>query len=204
MIPTRLIRTVPQETSQETEEFWRRARDLHPGWNTVTFREPVNSVWFPRTAKLWPSCASGAQKAGLIRLEAVLTYGGWYIDSDVECYRALDPLCAFDGVVAAWEDEHTIADAVFGAPKGHPTIRACLELAITRLRSGSDDWRTGSGAWATGPGVFTEILPTTAALLLPPGAFYPVHYSAKTATRTHTPAPWSFAIHHWNGSWLEV
>ena len=203
MIPPRLIRTIPAEVPTETEHLWDQACALHPDWDHVTFREPIDPDWFPYTGHLWPLCQNGAQKAGLIRLEVLLHGGGVYIDSDVELYRPLDSLCSLRAF-AAWEDAEVVPDAVIGAEPDHPAIRACLHLAIDRLQSGSDNWRTGSGAWATGPGVTTTVLPgRDDVALLPPAAFYPYHYTERH--RRHEPhgeAPWVFGCHHWAASWL--
>lgn len=204
MIPARLVRTVPEETSAEVEGFWSKACDMHPRWDHITYREPIDPAWFPLTGPLFDRCQNGAQKAGLIRLEVLLNGGGIYLDSDVEVYRPLDPLRSLRGF-AAWEDGVTVPDAVLGAEPDHPAVRECLRLAIERLRSDNPDWREGNTAWATGPGVTTTVLPGRDDwLLLPPGSFYPYHWSErKRRLEDHATAqPWAFAAHHWHGSWL--
>lgn len=205
MIPRRLIRTVPAGTPAEVESFWAKACDLHPGWEHVTLRDPIDPAGFPVTAPHWDRCTSGAQFAGLIRLEALWHGGGIYIDADIDPFRPLDPLLGCQ-MFACWEDENTVPDAVLGAIPRHPAVGACLELAIERLCSDSDDWRTGNGAWATGPGVTTTVLPGRRdVLLLPPGSFFPVHYSQKAIVDwdgVETDHPWAFAAHRWHASWV--
>jgi hypothetical protein len=41
-------------------------------------------------------------------------------------------------------------------------------------------------------------------LLLPPGSFYPYHYSEmeRRGDPHHEQQPWAFGAHHWHGSWL--
>lgn len=205
-IPRTLIRTVPAETSDEVERWWAEACALHPGWQTVTYRDPIDPDLFPVTAGLWDRCTSGAQRAGLIRLEALARMGGVYLDSDVELWRPLGPLLGVRAF-AAWEDPGVVPDAVLGAEAHHPAILACRDLAVGRLLSESGDWRTGPGAWGTGPGVTTTILPDRAdVLLLPPGSFYPVHYTDKIGadwTAAQAANPWAFGAHRWHASWLE-
>jgi mannosyltransferase OCH1-like enzyme len=205
VIPRRLIRTIPAEPSDEVEDLWRVAVDIHAGWDLATFRDPIDPSGFPLTSTLWDRCTSGAQLAGLIRLEALLAYGGIYIDSDVEVFRSFEPLLGCQAF-AAYEDAEVVPDAVLGAEPGHPAIRACLELALRRLMGGGDDWRSGSGAWATGPGVTTALLPgRDDVLTLPPGAFYPYHYTERRRRyENHRDAnPWAFCAHHWHGSWTK-
>jgi mannosyltransferase OCH1-like enzyme len=195
MIPRLIFRTVPAETTGEVELFWATAAALHPGWETITYRDPIDTALFPLSSPHWPRCTSGAQRAGLIRLEALHAHGGIYLDSDVELYRPLTPLLGAT-VFAGWEDAKVVPDAVLGAKPGHPIIRRCLEVAIEVL---------DQGPWASGPGVTTAILPgCDDVLLLPPGSFFPYHYSERH--RRHedhrTPNPWAFGVHHWEGSWL--
>lgn len=198
MIPRRLVRTVPLHTSDFVERNWQRAAELHPGWQLVTWRDPIDPAAFPVTSPHWDRCTSGAQRAGLIRLEDLLHRGGIYLDSDVEPFRSLDPLLPLHAF-AAWEDERVVPDAVLGAKPRHPAIAECLDLAIEAIER---------GPWESGPGVTTRVLPgRDDVLLLPPGAFFPIHYRKpdRRALRRSDrgQAPWIFAVHHWSGSWLE-
>lgn len=197
MIPRVLHRTVPTETTAEVEAWWDRFQAMHPGWQFRTYRDPIDPALFPRTSPLWARCENGAQKAGLIRLEALVTHGGVYVDSDVEPFRPFDPLLGTQAF-CAWEDESTIPDAVLGARAHHPAFEQMLDEAI-------DAVRRKRGAWESGPGVTTRNLPgRNDVLCLPPGAFYPYHYLAKSQRTQVTPEsmPWVFCVHHWHGSWL--
>lgn len=202
MIPRILIRTVPAVTSDEVEAFWRSACEICEDWNHVTYRDPVDPSLFPRTANAWALCTSGAQLAGLIRLEALWHHGGVYIDSDVELFAPLTPLLDL-AAFAGWEDAACIPDAVLGAEPHHPAIDECIELALSRLRSGSGDTRTGSGAWATGPGVTTTVLADRDDVaVFPPASFYPYHYTERHRRHEDHRGPGTFAAHHWAASWL--
>jgi len=199
MIPPTLHRVVPEHTTAQVEEWWSEFGRLHPGWELRTWRDPLDpDEW--ETGDLFGRCTSGAQLAGLVRLEVLWRHGGIYVDSDVEPYRPLHPLLSLDGF-AAWEDANCVPDAVMGFCAGHPAVREMLGLARQRICSQSTDWRTGSGAWATGPGVTTTVLPDRPdVLLLPPGSFYEVHYSQKDKLG-QKPKPYELARHHWAHSW---
>ena len=195
-IPRIIHRTVPTETTDEVEQWWSETEALHPGWDCRTYREPIDPAEWPITGDLFARCQNGAQKAGLIRLEALFTYGGVYLDSDVKPFRSLEPLLHCQAF-AGWEDETTVPDAVLGARPGHPAFELMLAKARASIEGGGD-------AWLSGPGVTTETLPTRPDVLcLPPGAFYPFHYLEKgkgTATNDNPP-PYAFVAHQWHHSW---
>lgn len=193
-IPRRLIRTTPAETTEQVEGWWRRFTDLHPGWDFMTFRDPIDPANFPVSSPHWERCTSGAQRAGLVRLESLHRLGGFYCDSDMEPYRSFEPLTPLHAF-AAWEDAKVVPDAVIGAEAGHPVIEEALHMAIDELHR---------GAWYSGPGVTTALFPgRDDVLLLPPGSLYTVHYKEKAKLKTKgTPAPWEFAQHWWHASWL--
>lgn len=193
-IPRILHRTVPAETSEQVEAWWGEFERLHPGWDCRTYREPIDPAEWPLTGDLFERCANGAQKAGLIRLEALFTYGGVYVDSDVEPFRSLEPLMHLPAF-AGWEDETTVPDAVLGAVAGHPAWEIMLAKARASIEGGGD-------AWLSGPGVTTETLPNRPdVLVLPPGAFFPHHYLEKAKAGTRTTNPWVFVEHKWHHSW---
>ena len=133
MIPPILIRTVPAETSDEVEAMWTTAQSLTPGWQHVTYRDPISPDLFPLTSQAWRSCTSGAQLAGLVRLEALWHHGGVYIDSDVELLAPLEALLEL-AAFAGWEDANCIPDAVIGAEPHHPPIAECIDFPLSRLR----------------------------------------------------------------------
>lgn len=196
MIPKRLVRTVPRETSPHCEILWDEACTLHPEWEHVTWRDPVDRKAFPLTSPYWDDCETGAQLADLIRAEDLLHRGGWYIDSDMWMLRPLDDLCGLDGV-AGWEDHLHIPNAVLGFRPGHPALQKVVKLAVERRFQGT---------WKAGVGVTTEVFKSADMTLLPPGSFYPVHWRkahrgfvnwAEEARNN----PWSYGIHKCAASW---
>ena len=192
-IPRILHRTVPAETTAEVERWWDRLRDLHPGWEAHTWREPIDPADFPIVGSLLDGCTTGAQRADLIRLEVLHRYGGFYIDSDCEPFRPFDSLLPLHAV-AAWEDETTIPNAVMGAEPGNAAIAAALERTIEMNEAGEDTWHCGAGTTTV---VFRDHPDIT---LLPPGAFYSAHYLQKHRLKDPV-KPYEFVRHHWHHSW---
>ena len=198
-IPRILHRVVPEAPNVQADAWWAKFEELHPDWELRTHRDPLDPAEWPLTAPHWSKAANGAQFADMIRLEALLRWGGVYVDQDVEPLRPLDPLLAVP-MFAAWEDERCVPNAVMGAVPGHPAVRACLDEMLARLPGET---------WQAGPGVLTDLLPGRPdVLLLPPGAFYPVHYrDPDRDAKMDDPAlakrnPWAFVLHRYWGSWL--
>ena len=197
MIPKRLIRTVPATTSTQVETWWQQACDMHPDWDHVTLRDPIDRDRFPITSPYWDTCESGAQLADLVRIEELFWRGGVYIDSDYECFTPFTALLPLPGF-AAWEDNERIPNAVMGFEPDHPALQEVLQLAIQRHNLGT---------WQAGVGVTTEVFQDRHDMLvLPPGAFFPYHWKAKnTADKTRAflqlTNPWAFGAHHWAHSW---
>jgi mannosyltransferase OCH1-like enzyme len=192
VIPKRLVRTVPEHTTDQVEGWWAQAIGLHPDWEHVTWREPVYPEFFPLTGHLFDSCESGAQKADLIRAEDLWWRGGIYLDSDVEVFKALDPFLGLSGC-AGWEDAEHICNAVMAFEAAHPALEQVLKLAIQRH---------SEGTWAAGVGVFTEVMATRDdVLLLPPGTWFPYHYKQRRPVNVREMNPWAYTAHHWSHSW---
>jgi mannosyltransferase OCH1-like enzyme len=184
---------VPKSTSKEVETWWEQAGLLHPDWEHVTLRDPIDPADFPLTSPSWPQCESGAQFADLIRAEELYLRGGVYIDSDVEVLRPFDPLLGVKGFLG-WEDTEHICNAVMGFEDNHFGLAIYIETALKRL---------SRGTWASGVGTITEVFRHRLdTLLLPPQCFYPMHYRSKHITRQPwSTLHWSFATHHWLHSW---
>jgi mannosyltransferase OCH1-like enzyme len=188
---------VPALVDDEAERLWDIACALHPDWEHVTWRDPIDPSAFPLTSPFWSECESGAQLADLVRAEDLLHDGGWYIDSDVWCLKPFDSLCALEGV-AAWEDHLCIPNAVLGFRPGHPALSEVVAKAIDRR---------GRGTWLAGVGVTTEVFRSRVDMtLLPPGVFYPVHWQDahrrlvdwREVAKLN---PGAFAIHKYAASW---
>lgn len=198
MIPSRLIRTVPEHTTDEVEQFWADAIALHPRWEHVTLRDPVNRDLFPITSPVWDTCESGAQLADLIRAEELFWRGGVYIDSDVEVYRPFGPLLDLQGF-AGWDCVDYIPNAIMGFEPRHPAIRKVVALAVARHNLGT---------WPAGVGVTTEVFKGRNDMaLFPPGAFYPVFWRDRDHTdwtKVRAENPWAYCCHHAHHSWKDA
>lgn len=200
MIPRILHRCVPAEVPDRYEEFWRGWLDLHPSWVGLTWQDPIHPALFPLSSPAWPHVRAGAALAGLVRLEALASHGGIFLDWDVRPVRPLDDLLEVrGGMFAAWEDDEHVPDAVFGCVAGHPAVVELRDLAIAGTIA-------GDSVWEVSVGLFTASLPRREDVtLLPSASFYPVHYSEERAhpgaSAAHVPGPDTYGVHEWAWSW---
>ena len=113
------------------EAFWEQAQRLHAGWEFRTWQIPLEPRDFELGHK-FGQCTSGAQLAGLVRLEVLWRYGGVYVDMDIEPLRPFDDLLRLPGFVGT-EDGAVLTDALLAAEPGHPGFRACIDDYLTPL-----------------------------------------------------------------------
>ena len=201
MIPRRLVRVVPEQTTDEVERWWAEACALHPSWEHVTLRDPIDPSGFPETSPLWDQVCSGAQLADLVRYEELYWRGGVYIDSDVQLFKPLDSLMSLGGF-AAWEDRNAIPNAVLGFEPYH--------YALARILTKAKQLMPGP-VWPIAVGVVTEVLKNRHhddVLVLPPDSFYPIHWQHKVLLKSpgmvrslRENNPWTFGLHWWHYSW---
>lgn len=90
-------------------------------WNEDSF--PINkSIGFVKeaySAKKW------AFVSDYVRLYALNTYGGIYLDTDVDIIKSFDDFLKLDGFIS-FESKQTLCTAVIGARKGNALIEELL------------------------------------------------------------------------------
>ncbi len=144
-----------------------------------------------------------------MRVHALHRHGGFYLDTDVELLRPLDPLRGERAVLGFQSVERTpswVNNAVIGAEPGHPFLARWLRAFEATMPG----WRRMGDAH--GPGLVTRLLEAEGldgdradaprrvgdVTLLPPEAFYPHHWTEAFSADRVTPA--TFAVHHWGGA----
>ena len=190
---------------------WRR---LHPGYEILRWDASNAPVEHPYLAAVLARRLY-SKAADFMRLWLMIHHGGIYLDVDIECLRSLEPL-RDRGLFAGFQREpgfdpfEAVNSAVLGARTGHWAV---VEL-MRRLLAGDDG---SASPMASGPRLISTFLvelglvysesevridrpPLWPIHVLPRSAFYP--YSWEEAADRARIAPDSFAVHHWDASWV--
>lgn len=157
--------------------YGRQIRRLHPAWHVRDWRSPdelptlINGDLIARAEEFYPHDAHRF-RADLFRLEILYQYGGIYLDMDCVVRRSLEPVVARGGVFAGFNPKaQTVMNGVIGAPRGHPFIKACIDVAV-------DQAERNRGAplhMSVGPALTTRIERSRAwpdVAIYPPGELY--------------------------------
>ena len=161
----------------------------------------------------WVEQAYEAKKyafaADYIRLYAVYTYGGIYMDMDVEVLKSFNPLLEYPYFFGA-ETEMGIEGGVFGAEKGCYLLKECLEFYKNRRFILSDGTYNIQGL----PKVMYRQITAHHPLTISPCPNYQSlsvqvfpfdYFTAKSAsTGVVKPTENTYTIHHFAGTWLRT
>jgi mannosyltransferase OCH1-like enzyme len=158
-------------------------------WDTSRF-DPHSSVWVEQAVE----AKQYAFAADFIRLYAVYTFGGIYLDMDVEVLKPFDALLDAD-IMAAYEDKtkRKIEAGCFGARQGSPAIKKVLEYYAGRSFVKSD----GTYDTKVLPEIMKDRLVAGNIAIYGNDFFTVLDYMTGKMNRTAN----SYAIHHFAGSW---
>lgn len=171
-------------------------------WDSNSF--DFNSVPFVQQAyraKKW------AFVADYIRLYALYTEGGIYLDSDVKVFRPFDPFLNnqfFIGTEPLPENHFELESAIMGSVAGHPYVKKCLDYYEKIQFLDEQGRRIASSC----PKIMSQILEqygyqrVDQEQKLSEG----IHiYSRKYFGHLFGTKPGElYAIHYFNGSWLDI
>lgn len=178
--------------AQAWQDGW-RAR--HPDWQWRVWTDAD----LPSLESQWAltHAAHLSQKSDIVRYEVLHRFGGVYLDTDMECVRAIDPLLHTVQAFAGREDSQYLCGAIMGGVAGHPLFTALCDGLPHSMEFHA---RCVDQA---GPGYLTR----TAAQIpdvtvFGPGVFYPYHW--RETHRRFEAFPKAFAVHRWQGTWIDA
>lgn len=144
------------------------------------------------------------QVADYVRLYALSTQGGIYLDTDIQVLKKLDPLLK-DEVFVGFEGRRWVNNAVIGATANHPFIQRCLEMTLDSFDRHKPLLRS--------PAVCTAVLKemglrrygmqvVSGVHIYPQEYFYPYPWWAEFHPIRVKPT--TYTIHHWQRSGYDM
>jgi mannosyltransferase OCH1-like enzyme len=189
----------------------------HPEWEHRMWTDDcLPALKYP---DLLAGAANPAQASDIIRFELMASQGGVYLDTDMECFRPLDPLLERIHAFIGLELPGRPGQAILGSVPAHPFFVELLDRLPLMAPFGGDNLSE------TGPVFFASVLScwfkshpakvvvaSTADtdrelgylcddefLILHPWVFYPYFLGGNWRREDHME---SFGAHHWRASWL--
>lgn len=171
--------------------------EKHPGWTMKLWTEKEAAGL--SNADLLPRCSSLAQRADIVRYEALFREGGVYLDTDMECLKNIEPLLEDLDFFGCWQKPEIVSNAVFGGIPGHAIFADLVQRSRTEFRR--EPWN------AMGPPLFTRILASRPWVqIFDRRTFIPytrAEYEKfpKWPMEISNPPPESYAINHRSSVW---
>jgi mannosyltransferase OCH1-like enzyme len=150
---------------------------------------------------------NNGMKSDILRYEILKQLGGLYIDTDFECLKPFDDLRYLEFITGvSYDAEMVLYIGLIGSVPCHNITQLCVNSLNTRY--------DGDNAYAimdaTGPYYFTRCflngvdMNTKGVVAFPMDYFYPLPNNIRgTSTPYQYVRPCSYAIHHWDVSWIK-
>ena len=177
-------------------ESWRK---YLPDYEIKEWNEDNFDINYNEFTKKAYELGKYAYVSDVIRLYALYTEGGIYMDTDVEVYKSLDEFLNNKGFIG-FEDIHYLSTGTIGAVKGNPVIKLILDYYNCRDFIKYDNWQDYITYQETSPCIYTNIFELinldrdkNIQQSLRDFTIYPRSYF-------HTKDE-GYTYHSWNGSW---
>jgi len=194
------------------QESWKR---LHPEWRYCLWTDAdieklsrIPGFFVGDTYRYYQEATNFGERSDILRLLLLNYYGGLYVDTDFEALQSLAPLHHYHSFYTGMQPLDVaypqLGLALIGATPGHPLLQELLAMIAQNRNQKSIVMRTGPlmmtrclARQLTGESVLLHD-----ALVLPASYFYPMGYGQLHEPPEVWQRPESFAVHHWEGSWL--
>ena len=212
------IWTGPNPLPAEFAAYVRRWQMLHPGWTHKLWTDAdLADHWPGMMPERWG--ATQAARSDMWRLLILARFGGLYVDTDFEPFRAFDPLVAGASLLATrigvqGGTDDNIVNGLLAAEPGHPLILRMVEEGEKGCAAGLPILA------AAGPQMVTRVMQPTQQLFRKPvridgqevGTLYAdtgvviLHEATCYPYLWHHDRPQTYpatawAAHHWARSW---
>jgi mannosyltransferase OCH1-like enzyme len=164
-----------------------KLHSLHPDWKIITWNKNearhLISTEYPWFLKYWDGYKNEIYRIDSIRYFLLYTYGGYYIDQDVELFEPLDNIQKDypDKKVFLIRSPHwgsKVSNFVIGSEQGHPLFLNCINGLSKSFRSFWHRKNSMIGIFTvSGPNFLNqkldELQDKSEVQVLSPGSFFP-------------------------------
>ncbi|MBE2287325.1 MAG: hypothetical protein IAE77_27975 [Prosthecobacter sp.] len=204
---------------QEFQQSW---RVHHPDWEYRLWTDEDNSrlihECYPQFVDFWDRPLPPIIKIDFVRLAFMHQFGGIYVDMDFEALRPLTPLFQDSkmivgrekgGIGMQFRGRDFLCNALIASPAGHPLWLDLMQEMIRRLRPRGKFEREPIYVLHMTLEVFDAVLEAyqqthSDLVITSHEMFYPAPPTCRLvqARREMAAELDSYAIHHFDGSWL--
>ena len=187
-------------------ESWQR---FNPTWEYKLWTDDNIDIKLLRP-RMFNEVSNQGMRSDILRYDILQQLGGVYVDTDFECLKPFDDFLNLDFFTGiSYDGTFCLYNGLIGCTPKHPIISACrndLNLPVNHFN------RIKSSAIMslTGPYYFTrKFLEYTnknirLVVAFPMDFFYPLPNNIKHCKNPYDYVqPASYAIHHWEVSWLQ-
>ena len=199
-----------QPIPEDQQELIKEWKSILPDYK-FRFWNEENSLLENKYCQKALSNKKWANLSNFVRLQALLTEGGIYLDTDIKLLKSFDPLLHYQCFLGFEHDrEVVINNAVIGSISGHPFIARCLQTFDTL--SGDELAYESAPLLVTNilkeqyNIVTTDIQELSDVTLLSKDFFYPIHWNETYKLKdyaNHTTEN-TYCVHLWNKSWFTL
>lgn len=189
---------------KKLSESWQR---FHPDWEYKLWTDSDAESFGLQNKELFDIAQNKGHKSDIFRYEILSRYGGLHIDTDFECLRPFNDLCYLDFFTSiAYDSKMVLYNGLIACVSGHPIIEYC-----TNSFSGNYSGHIAHEIMElTGPYYFTRCFlqnvdkETKGVVAFPVGFFYPLPNNERYLKDPYVKVkPFSYAIHHWDVTWIK-
>lgn len=207
----------PNALPPKDQKWMRSWGEKHPDWRCIVWAEHpenitlegfevkplpplINRKFYDGIEQWVTGRAALAARSDVVRYELVARYGGVYLDTDVECFAAIDEVLCGVNLFVADEWGPSAGNYMFGASPNHPA----LWTVVRELGPHLSGHKTALNAvQAAGPTYLNSRLRQYPDLVIfPHMLFNPLCAYDDPAQVTQWPAC-SLANHHYDGKWYD-
>jgi len=182
----------------------------HPDWEYILWTDDMIEALNLTNQDLYDTAINYGERSDIARYEILYRFGGLYADTDFECVQSFDALHkSFDlyaGIelpgMASFLSTIILSNGIIGSKPGHPILKECITALRTKKNAQDILQRTGALVFMEQFLCHANIHGTDD-IALPALYLYPIDKKTKDpATIASCIQPYTYAIHHWAGSWI--